>query len=90
MILDIRVPDLTGPELALRVHRRHSDVPILFTSGWTNRLADPDSLGALRWEFLPKPFDSDDLVAAVQRLAAGKLLPVPKAPAAEHQDRTGH
>ena len=69
MILDIRLPGLQGPEIALRVHQRHPNIPVLFTSGWTNGLTDSTALGTARWEFLPKPFDGEALVSAVRRLA---------------------
>jgi len=72
MVLDVRLPDLPGPTLALRVHQRYPRVPVLFTSGWVDGLADPDSLGAMRWKFLPKPFDGDSLVGAVRWLVGGE------------------
>jgi two-component system, cell cycle sensor histidine kinase and response regulator CckA len=68
IVLDIRLPDLPGPELALRIHSRYARVPILFVSGWTGGLTDPDRFSQLRWDFLPKPFTGETLGAAVRRM----------------------
>jgi DNA-binding response OmpR family regulator len=68
LVLDIRLPDLSGPEVALRIHEKHPNTPVLFVSGWIDGLADPVSLEPLHWEFLPKPFTGDDLIATARRL----------------------
>jgi two-component system cell cycle sensor histidine kinase/response regulator CckA len=71
MVLDVRLPDLPGPALALRVHQQHPGLPVLFVSGWIDGLADAETLAPLRWAFLPKPFTGDQLLQA----ARGLLLP---------------
>jgi DNA-binding response OmpR family regulator len=68
MIIDVRLPGLSGPELALRIHASHPRIPVLFVSGWVSGLVDPDRLSPLRWDFLPKPFMADVLVDRMQRL----------------------
>ena len=68
IVLDIRLPDLPGPELALRIHNRYTRVPILFVSGWAGGLADPDKFNQLHWDFLPKPFTGETLGSAVRRM----------------------
>ena len=68
IVLDIRLPDLPGPELALRIHNRYARVPILFVSGWAGGLADPDKFNQLHWDFLPKPFNGETLGSAVRRM----------------------
>jgi DNA-binding NtrC family response regulator len=71
IVLDIRLPDLPGPELALRIHSRYPRIPILFVSGWVAGLADPDRLAQLYWDFLPKPFKGERLGDAVRRMLDG-------------------
>jgi two-component system C4-dicarboxylate transport response regulator DctD len=56
------------PELALRIHARYPRVPVLFVSGWIDGLTDAAHLEPLRWDFVPKPFTGEALVAAVRRL----------------------
>jgi DNA-binding response OmpR family regulator len=68
MIIDVRLPDRLGPELALQVHDRYPRIPVLFISGWVGRLVDPWRLAALKWDFLPKPFDGPELLGAARQL----------------------
>lgn len=70
LILDIRLPDLPGPELALRIHSRYPRAPVLFISGWVDGLANPGKLQALQWGFLQKPFTGEVLLEATRRLLA--------------------
>jgi two-component system, NtrC family, C4-dicarboxylate transport response regulator DctD len=70
MVSDVGMPGLSGPELALRIHARHPVIPVLFVSGSVDGLVNPDTLGALRWEFLPKPFTPEALVDRIQYLLA--------------------
>jgi DNA-binding NtrC family response regulator len=67
-LLDIRLPDVLGPSVALRLHELHPHIPVLFVSAWVDGLANTKSLDPLRWEFLPKPFRDDALLAAIRRL----------------------
>lgn len=65
--MDIRLPGASGPELALQVHARYPDIPVLFISGWVSGVIDAD-LATLRWDFLPKPFMGPDIALAADRL----------------------
>jgi CheY-like chemotaxis protein len=67
-VLDIRLPDLPGTKLALRIHEQQPRIPVLFVSGWPGEQIDPEQLAALRWEFLQKPFSQKALLPAVERL----------------------
>jgi two-component system cell cycle sensor histidine kinase/response regulator CckA len=70
LITDWQMPNLNGPELAVRVRARRPDLPILFISG----LADKQLTATLqqfpRHGFLEKPFATADLVAQVMLLLA--------------------
>lgn len=65
-VLDVRLKDMPGPTLAWLLSERYGDVPVLFISGYPS--FDAALLRAARWEFLPKPFDSDSLLPAVRRV----------------------
>lgn len=67
-ILDLRIPDLPGTKLALRIHAQFPHLPVLFVAGWAAEAVNPDQLGALRWEFLQKPYTRESLLPVVERL----------------------
>jgi CheY-like chemotaxis protein len=72
MVIDIRLPGMSGPELALRIHTRYPRIPVLFVSGWVNGLADAALLDKMQWSFLPKPYSPDALVNAAQQMIGAR------------------
>jgi two-component system, cell cycle sensor histidine kinase and response regulator CckA len=68
MVIDVRLPGLSGPELALRVHTHYPRIPVLFVSGWVDGLANPALLERMHWAFLAKPYNPDTLVGAARRM----------------------
>ncbi len=72
MVVDIRLPDMSGLNLVrlARIHR--PGTPALFISGYAQPAAEPE-LQQLLQAFLPKPFTPDQLLAAVR-----ELLPTPQ------------
>lgn len=72
LVLDVRLPDLPGPELALRIHSRYPRIPVLFVSGWVDGLANPGTLEALEWGFLQKPFTGEALLEVVRRMVPAR------------------
>jgi len=66
LILDIRLPGVTGLELAKRLRGQGENRPIVVVSAY-NR---PDSavLDEIRAAFQPKPFDFDEIVHTIQGL----------------------
>ena len=68
MVIDIRLPGMSGPELALRIHTHYPRIPVLFVSGWVNGLADGALLDMMQWAFLAKPYSPDALLTVAQRM----------------------
>ena len=68
MVIDIRLPGMRGPELALRIHTHYPRIPVLFVSGWAGGLADRALLDKMQWKFLAKPYQPDTLVDAARRM----------------------
>jgi len=65
VVLDMYVPGLSGSELADRLRASYgAELPILVISA-SNVDGEAHKLGA--YEYLPKPFDLDKLLAAVRR-----------------------
>jgi two-component system cell cycle sensor histidine kinase/response regulator CckA len=73
VVLDMRLPDLSGPDVARQVWRRWPDLPILFISGYPEPALRDRGAQDLVQAFLAKPFTGDQLVDAVHR-----LLPAPQ------------
>jgi two-component system, cell cycle sensor histidine kinase and response regulator CckA len=67
MVIDVRLPGMSGPELALRIHTRYPRIPVLFVSGWVNGLAAA-LLDRMQWAFLAKPYSPDALLTAARRM----------------------
>ncbi len=68
VVTDVRMPGLSGHELADRVRRVHPGLPILFVSGYPEEADLRARLGDPRSAFLAKPFTPEGLLAAVRRL----------------------
>ncbi|HEY7612288.1 MAG TPA: response regulator [Gemmatimonadales bacterium] len=73
MVVDIRLPDMTGLNLVrlARIHR--PGMPALFMSGYAQPAVEEPELQQLLQAFLPKPFTPDQLLAAVR-----EFLPAPQ------------
>jgi two-component system cell cycle sensor histidine kinase/response regulator CckA len=65
-VFDVRLKDMPGPTLAWLLSDRYGSIPLLFISGYPS--FDAALLAAAQWAFLPKPFDSAALLAAVRRM----------------------
>jgi FixJ family two-component response regulator len=65
LVLDVRMPGMTGLELQRELERRNVDTPIVFITGHGDipMAVSAMKLGAV--EFLPKPFREHDLLDAV-------------------------
>ncbi len=72
LVLDVRLPDLPGTQLALRIHDQYPgvEIPVLFVSGWVDAVNAATQLERLRWGFLPKPFSPEAMADAARRLLA--------------------
>jgi signal transduction histidine kinase/ActR/RegA family two-component response regulator len=65
LITDVRMPDMSGPQLAEHVLRLRPGVPVMFISGYASDHGDAASAGS---RFLQKPFSPDDLLRKVREM----------------------
>jgi PAS domain S-box-containing protein len=63
VMLDHSMPRLLGSEVASRIAALRPQLPIIATSGFAEGV--PDAVGQYQCTFLPKPFDADQLKAAL-------------------------
>lgn len=67
LILDVRLGDYNGLQIAVRERSRRRPRPLIVMSGHDDPVlvAEAKRLGA---EFVPKPIDGDQLLAVIERL----------------------
>ena len=67
ILLDVRIPGLSGPELQGRLSELGSTLPIVFLSGYADVPTTVRTIKAGADDFLTKPVSSDQLFGAIQR-----------------------
>jgi DNA-binding NtrC family response regulator len=67
MISDVRMPGLTGLETLRLARKDHADLPILLVTAYTDIRDAVDAIRDGAVDYLAKPIDLDELVAAVRR-----------------------
>ena len=70
LLLDVRIPELSGPELQERMSELGSTLPIIFLTGYPDIPATVRAIKAGADDFLIKPVSSDDLLQAIERAIA--------------------
>lgn len=67
LILDVRMPDMTGLELQRQLHLKGSSLPIIFITGHGDIPMAVDAMRLGAFDFLQKPFRDEDLLERVRR-----------------------
>ena len=70
ILLDVRIPGLSGPELQDRLIELGSTLPIIFLTGYPDVRTTVRTIKAGAEDFLTKPVSSDQLLQAVERAIA--------------------
>ena len=70
ILLDVRIPELSGPELQERLSELGSTLPIIFLTGYPDIRTTVRAIKAGADDFLTKPVTSDDLLQAIERAIA--------------------
>jgi two-component system NtrC family sensor kinase len=68
---DVVMPGMTGIDLAQEIRRRHFDLPVVLTSGYSQLLSQNGSFG---FELLQKPYSIEQLARVLHK--AGRWRPV--------------
>ena len=74
VLLDVRMPELSGPELQQRLNAMHSKVPVVFITSYSDIQAAIDTLKAGAADFLLKPVDPEKLITLVRILTERSTL----------------
>jgi len=67
MVVDVRMPEMTGLELQKQLAASGAKIPVIFISAHEDSRAVEMALAAGAEAFLYKPFDDQDLLAAIYR-----------------------
>jgi PAS domain S-box-containing protein len=78
LLTDVVMPEMSGPELAVKLRVKRPELPVLYMSGYTDDVLSAHELAQAATAFLRKPFGNAELVAAARTLLDGQ----PWAPAA--------
>jgi RNA polymerase sigma factor (sigma-70 family) len=70
ILLDVRIPDLSGPDLQIRLGKLGSTLPIVFLTGYADTAITVQTIKAGAEDFLTKPVSSQLLLQAIERAIA--------------------
>jgi FixJ family two-component response regulator len=70
ILLDVRIPDLSGPELQERLSKLGSTLPIVFLTGYADVRTTVQAIKAGAEDFLTKPVSSEHLLRVVEQAMA--------------------
>ena len=70
ILLDVRIPDLSGPDLQDRLAQLGSTLPIVFLSGYADVPVTVRTIKAGAEDFLTKPVSSEQLLNTIERAMA--------------------
>jgi two-component system, LuxR family, response regulator FixJ len=67
LVLDVRMPEMSGLELQEHLNRQGAIIPVIFITGHGDVPMAVEAMQAGAFDFLPKPFRDQDLINRVQR-----------------------
>ena len=67
LVLDVRMPGLNGLDLQEEMVRRYLELPIVFITGHGDIPMTVQAMKRGAQDFLTKPFDEEELIAAIER-----------------------
>ncbi len=88
IISDIRMPGIDGLDLLSRIHEHHPELPVIITTAHSDLDSAVASYQRGAFEYLPKPFDLDEVVAITERALAQAREKRGETPVAENLPQT--
>jgi FixJ family two-component response regulator len=70
ILLDVRLPGLTGPEVQLRLGELSSTLPVIFLTAFTDIALTVKAVKGGAYDFLTKPVSSEELLQSVEQAMA--------------------
>lgn len=67
IITDIKMPNSSGYDVLAHINNNFPDLPVIVMTAFTDMQAAIDSYGAGAFEYLPKPFDLEDVLSVLNK-----------------------
>ena len=67
IITDIKMPNSSGYDILAHINNNFPDLPVIVMTAFTDMQAAIDSYGAGAFEYLPKPFDLEDVLSVLNK-----------------------
>jgi CheY-like chemotaxis protein len=68
LLTDVVMPEMSGPELAVKLRVKQPQLPVLYMSGYTDDVLSTHELSQEATAFLRKPFGNSELINAARAL----------------------
>ncbi len=75
VVSDIRMPELDGLSLLESISSRHPELPVIIMTAYSDLESTVSAYQGGAFEYLPKPFDVDEVVALVRRALGRQHAP---------------
>jgi CheY-like chemotaxis protein len=72
LLTDVVMPEMSGPELAVKLRAKRPSLPVLYMSGYTDDVLSAHELSQAATAFLRKPFGNAELITAARTLLDGQ------------------
>lgn len=76
VILDVRLPDVTGTDLLKEIKKSNPDLGVIIATGFSTKDVAVSALQGRADDYIEKPFDVEVLENKIKRLLGNKLLAV--------------
>lgn len=77
VVLDLRLPELSGLEVLERLTTRPRQVPVILVTGHGNQQAADEARRLGAFDFLEKPFDDREFMERVEKALSSQIVAAP-------------
>ena len=75
VLTDVRMPGMDGMEFINRIHEAYPELPVIIMTAHSDLDSAVNAYQSGAFEYLPKPFDIDDLLSTVSQLLRCEDMP---------------
>lgn len=74
ILTDVQMPGMLGYDLLKHINDNYENIPVIIMTAFTDMQAAVDSYGGGAFEYVPKPFDLDDITQIINRALEKKPI----------------